>query len=82
MKLLRVLAAIVTASSLAWLIAQPGYEPAIAVLTGVSAFVGTYVAERRKHSGGSQSQAVGDGSVGIQAGGDVRINSDSSGREK
>ena len=76
MLILKVTAILALLASISWLVAQPGYEPAIAVVTSLSALIGVFVAEQRRRTQGSQEQHVGKHGIGIQAGGDVRVGSD------
>lgn len=74
MLIVKVLAGIALLGSVAWLIAQPDYEPAIAVVTSLSTLVGATLIERRgKPDRIAQTQTVGAGGVGVQAGRDVSI---------
>ena len=73
MLIVKVLAGIAFAGSVIWLIAQPDYEPAIAVVTSLSALIGAIFVERRNAARAAQTQTVGAGGVGVQAGGDVSI---------
>jgi Flp pilus assembly protein TadB len=56
MIVLTVLASLALAGSVAWLISSPGYEPAVAVVTTVSALVALFVAQRKKKRKPSQQQ--------------------------
>jgi len=63
--------------SIAWLVVMPGFEPALAVMSSLTALVATsHLANKRKRSL-SQNQTLGKGSTGIQAGGNVTISNDS-----
>ena len=73
MLIIKLLAAIALAGSIFWLIAQPDYEPAIAVVTSLSALIGSIVVDRNRKSHSPQRQTVGERGVGVQAGGDVNI---------
>jgi hypothetical protein len=72
MAYLRTIAAIALIGSIAWFIADPGYEPAIAILASLSTIVSTFVIQTRNVRQ-SQHQSVSDSSKAIQAGGDVTI---------
>ena len=67
-KLLSVVALI---GSIGWVIASPGYEPALAVVGSISALISTFVVEKRNKRRAQQNQFVSKSSIGIQAGGDV-----------
>lgn len=74
MRIVKVLAGIAFLGSVVWLIAQPDYEPAIAVVTSLSTLVGAIFIERRRETDhAAQTQTVGAGGVGVQAGRDVSI---------
>ena len=60
-------------ASLAWFIATPGYEPAIAALTSLLALVGLYLTRQGSRRKYGQNQKVSGSGIGIQAAGDVRI---------
>lgn len=57
--------------SIAWCIHAPDYEPALASITALSACIATFVVDRQRKNNASMRQDVGNGSVGIQAGGNV-----------
>jgi len=69
------LAAIAFTGSIAWVIADPGFEPALAVVGSISALVSAYLVERRNARRAQQQQSVSKSSIGVQAGGDVSIGS-------
>jgi membrane protein implicated in regulation of membrane protease activity len=75
MTVLVVLAVMALAASVAWLVAAPSFEPAIAVITALSGLIALLIARRRKATGRGQHQNVSGRSVGIQAGRDVNIGS-------
>ena len=79
MRTLKILAWIVLATSFAWLIYEPGYEPAIMCLVAVSTLIGLFVKERKSAKASTivQDQKLSGGSTGIQAGGNVHISSNS-----
>lgn len=73
--IIKILSVIAFIGSIAWFIKSPDYEPAIAIVTSLSAFIGTcFIENKRKHKS-PQNQTVGDNSVGIQSGGNVTIGS-------
>lgn len=59
--------------SIVWMVAAPDYEPALAIVTSLSAFISTVLIEKRKARGATQHQSVSGNGVGIQAGGNVNI---------
>lgn len=82
MLIIKLLAAVAFVGSVLWVIAQPGYEPAIAVVTSLSALIGSIVIDRHSKSHAAQRQKVGERGVGVQAGGDVNIGTIQSGDTK
>ena len=82
MLIIKLLAAAAFVGSVLWAIAQPDYEPAIAVVTSLSALIGSIVIERRSKSQATQRQTVGERGVGVQAGGNVNISTIQSGDTK
>lgn len=61
-------------ASVAWMIAEPGYEPAIGIVTSLIGLLTTWIINKNKESKSfTQTQNVGDHSIGIQAGGNVEI---------
>ena len=82
MLIIKLLAAIALVGSIFWLIAQPDYEPAIAVVTSLSALIGSIVVDRNRKSHSTQRQTAGERGVGVQAGGDVNIGTIQSGDTK
>lgn len=71
----KLLAAIALIGSIAWTIADPGFEPGLAVVGSLSALVPTFLVERRNARRAQQHQSVSKSSIGVQAGGDVNIGS-------
>ena len=57
--------------SIVWCFADPGYEPAIAIITSLSALAGSFCVERKRGQQESQNQVVSKNGFGIQAGGNV-----------
>lgn len=70
---IKVLAAIALIGSIAWLIAEPGFEPALAVVVSSSALISAFVVDKRNAKRAQQHQSVSNSSIGIQAGGDVSV---------
>lgn len=82
MLIIKLLAGFAFVGSVLWFVAQPNYETAIAVVTSLSALIGSIVVERHRKSHAAQRQAVGERGVGVQAGGDVNIGTIQSGDTK
>jgi hypothetical protein len=72
---IKILSAVAFFGSITWLIKQPDYEPAIAVVTSMSAFLGAWFLEKKSKPAISLKQSVSKNAVGIQAGGNVNIDS-------
>jgi hypothetical protein len=63
-------------ASIAWLVVMPGFESVIATISALAALLASsHLANKRKKSL-SQKQTVGNGSTGIQAGGNISIGKD------
>ena len=75
MAVMKILAAIAVIGSIAWVIAAPGYESVLAVVGSISALASAFFVERRNARRARQRQSVSKSSIGVQAGGDVRIGS-------
>jgi len=69
----KVLGAIAFIGSIAWGIADPGFEPALAVVGSISALISAFLVEKRNARRAQQHQSVSKSSIGVQAGGDVSI---------
>lgn len=67
----KLLSVIALFGSVAWYIATPDYEPAIAFITSLSALVTAFLVERKRASQEIQKQVVSQNGFGIQAGGNV-----------
>lgn len=59
--------------SVAWFIATPDYEPAIASVTSLSALIAILFGEKRAKRRAAQSQSVAENAIGIQASGNVKV---------
>jgi len=68
-----ILAVIALIGSIAWFIADPGFEPAIAVVSSISAVVSAFLIKKRTSRRIQQHQSVSKSSIGVQAGEDVNI---------
>ena len=75
MAYVKILAGIALIGSIAWFIAEPGYEPGLAVVGSISALLSAFVVEKRTARRAQQHQSVSKSSVGVQAGGDVSVGS-------
>ncbi len=73
MGIIKLLALAALAGSIGWFIAAPSYEPAIAILTSLSTFIGSWLVQKRRDRDSIQRQSVGSNAIGIQAGRDVAI---------
>lgn len=74
---LKVLAIVALLGAVAWFVWDPGFEPALAIVAAIVAFVSARVTEVRRATR-QQSQSVSRSSIGIQAGRDVQIGDRSS----
>jgi hypothetical protein len=73
MAYVKFLSVIVLIGSIAWVIADPGFEPALAFVGSISALVSAFLVEKRNARRARQHQSVSEASIGVQAGGDVSI---------
>ncbi len=69
----KVLAVIALIGSINWVIADPGFEPCIAVVGSLSALVSAFLVDKRNARRAQQHQSISKSSIGVQAGGDVNI---------
>lgn len=69
----KLLAAIALIGSIAWVIADPGFEPGLAVVGSLSALVSVFLVAKRNARRAQQHQSVSKSSIGVQAGGNVNI---------
>lgn len=69
--IIKLLSGLALIGSIAWLIAAPDYEPAIAVVTSLAALIAVFAPRKKENPRASQSQIVSDGGIGIQAGGNI-----------
>lgn len=70
---IKILSVFALTGSIVWLIAEPNYEPALAVIVSMSTLIANFVVEKQKNVGPVQHQTISDDSVGIQAGGNVTV---------
>lgn len=81
MPIIKFLSGLAFIGSIAWFIALPDYEPVIAIVTSLSAFIAAWIGERRSKQHATQKQSVAENGIGIQAGGDVSVGSIHANRE-
>ncbi|BAS58839.1 hypothetical protein NIES2135_16450 [Leptolyngbya boryana NIES-2135] len=77
-QIIKFLAIITLVGSIAWLVSDPGFEPALALVGSISTLVSAVVVEKRSKRLARQHQSVSNSSMGIQAGGDVSIGNSNS----
>jgi hypothetical protein len=75
MLIIKLLSGLTFIGSVAWFIAQRDYEPAIAILTSLSAFIAAWFVDKKQKRQANQNQSVSKNGIGIQAGGDVNLGS-------
>ncbi len=75
MLIIKILSGLAFIGSVAWFIAQRDYEPAIAIVTSLSAFIAAWLGDKKVKRQSNQNQNVAENSIGIQAGGDVSTGS-------
>jgi hypothetical protein len=68
---IKLLSGIAFVGSIAWFIATPDYEPAIAIVTSLSAMIAAWFHSRKQEHHAAQNQAIAENGIGIQAGGNV-----------
>lgn len=73
MLIIKLLCGITFIGSVAWFIAQRDYEPAIAIVSSLSAFIAAWFVDNRVKRQANQNQTVAKYGIGIQAGGDVTV---------
>ncbi len=71
MLLIKLLSGVAFVGSVAWFITIPGYEPAIAIATSLTALIAAWITDKKQKRQPNQSQIVAKNGIGIQAGGDV-----------
>lgn len=69
----KLLATITLIGSIFWVIADPDFEPALAVVGSISALISAFLFEKRNAQRAQQHQSISKSSIGVQAGGDVSI---------
>ena len=73
----RILAVVMLIMSAAWFYSSQNLESGLAVVGSLSLLTSTFLFRQKGIRGKRQKQTVGDGSSGIQAGGDVNISIES-----
>lgn len=81
MLIIKILSGLAFIGSVAWLIAQRDFEPAIAAVTSLSAFIAARLGGKKPNRQANQSQNVSSEGIGIQAGGNVNMGSIRKSRE-
>jgi integral membrane sensor domain MASE1 len=75
MLIIKILSGLAFIGSVAWFISQRDYEPAIATVTSLTAFIAAWFGDKRLKREANQNQTVAKNGIGIQAGGDVSMGS-------
>jgi len=75
MAIIKALSGLAIIGSIGWLISKPDYEPALALITSLTAFVSAFLVDKKQKRRNKQNQDVSNSSMGIQAGRDVKIGS-------
>lgn len=75
MLIIKLLSGIAFIGSIVWFMAVPDYEPAIAIVTSLSAFIATWFGEKKAKRKASQNQSIAANGIGIQADGNVSVGS-------
>lgn len=73
MPIIKILSVVALLGSIAWMMAAPDYEPALAIVASLSTLIANFIIEKRKGAIPIQLQKVTGDGVGIQAGGDVTV---------
>jgi hypothetical protein len=71
MLIIKLLSGLSFFGSIAWFITIPGYEPAIAIATSLSALIAAWITDKKQKRQAKQTQIVAQNGIGIQAGGNV-----------
>lgn len=72
---IKILSGLAFIGSVAWFVAQRDYEPAIAIVTSLSAFIAAWLGDKKMKRQATQNQTVAKYGLGIQAGGNVSTGS-------
>lgn len=73
MPVIKLLSVFALFGSIAWMVAAPDYEPALAIVASLSALITNFIIEKRRGTTLNQLQKVVGSGIGIQAGGDVTV---------
>lgn len=68
----KLLAWVTLAGSIAWVICEPGFKSCLTLVGAISALISLFLI-KKKDSPAAQQQTVSEGSVGVQATGNVTI---------
>ena len=75
--ILRILAVVILIISAAWFYSDQNFQSGLTVVGSLSGLISTFLFRQKGTRDKRQKQTVGDGSSGIQAGGDVNISIES-----
>ena len=75
MLIIKLLSGLAFIGSVAWFIARPDYDAAIAIVTSLTAFIAAWFGDKKLKRQANQNQTVSKDGIGIQAGGDVSMGS-------
>ncbi|PJE77907.1 hypothetical protein CI610_03166 [invertebrate metagenome] len=75
--IIRILALAALCISCAWLYFERNFEPALTTVVSLSALISTFFFDGKPEEGSGQFQNIGNHATGVQAGGDVSINVES-----
>ena len=70
---IKILAGIALIGSIVWVIAEPGFDSALAIVGSLSALISAITVENKKAQNLRQRQSISKSSTGIQAGGNINI---------
>lgn len=73
MPIIKLLSVVALLCSIAWMVAAPDYEPALAIVASLSTLIANFIIEKRKEATLNQRQEITGNGVGVQAGGDVTV---------
>ncbi|GHA70089.1 hypothetical protein GCM10009007_08420 [Formosimonas limnophila] len=73
MLIIRILSTLALIGSILWFTKMPDYEPAIAIVTSITALIAAWYKGQKPEQQATQRQGVAENGVGIQAGGNITI---------
>ncbi len=73
MTIIIILSLVALIGSVSWFVFAPDFEPAIAIITSLSALVAAWISSKREQRSSGQTQTIGANSVGVQSSGDVTV---------